>query len=278
MNRREFLLGSSMAAALPASFGGGVPAGETVRIVHCGDPQLGFGFDPKRTAEKYAADLGRFERVVDAVNALRPDLCFIAGDMTHVASDLERDFPRLLGRFRVPVVAAPGNHDMGNSVTRANAERFERVFGYEYKSLKVGGWRFICGNSQYWRPTAEKERQTKYEAWVRDEFARAKAAGEKVILGSHMPPYVSRENEPDTYENCPLALRAARLKAYRDLGAKFYLCGHTHTMLARSFHGMSILNAETTCVNFDDQPFGFRLLTIRPDGGWGWDFHPVASV
>ena len=273
LDRRNFL--SGLVAAAPAlALAEAKPADGAVRIVHCGDPQFGFGFGGD-AAKKYAEDLARFERVIEAVNALKPDLCFIAGDMTHLAGELEKDWPRLMKRFTVPTVVAPGNHDMGNSLTRENVERFERVFGYSYKSLRVGGWRFLCGNSQYWRETAETERKAAYEKWLADSFAAAKAAGERVILASHMPPYVARPDEADTYENCPKPLRAERLKAYRELGAKFYLCGHTHTMLARSYHGMVLLNAETTCVNFDDRPFGFRLLTLRPDGGWGWDFHAL---
>jgi len=279
MTRRFFIGGISAAAGVMAcpKFLQAGAAQDVVRIVHCGDPQFGFGFDPKGVAEKYAADMARFERVIASVNALKPDLCFIAGDMTHLSAELEKDWPRLLKKFQVPVLVAPGNHDMGNGLTRENVERFERVFGYSYTSRRVGGWRFICGNSQYWRPTEEKVRQAAYEQWLADTFAAAKASGEKVILASHMPPYVTHPGEADTHENCPKKLRESRLKTYRELGAKFYLCGHTHTMLARSFHGMPILNAETTCVNFDERPFGFRLLTLHSDGAWGWDFHPVQS-
>ena len=275
MNRREFLLGSAAVAATASVRAAGSERTDgTVRIAHCGDPQLGFGFDKK--VDKYRIDLERFERVIASVNAAKPDLCFIAGDLCHDPERLDEDWPRLLKLFKVPVAVAPGNHDMGNSLTKANVERFERIVGYEYMSLKVGDWRFLCGNSQYWRPTAEKERQAKYEAWVKDEFAKAKAAGEKVILATHMPPYVGRANEPDTYENCPLALRETRLKAYRRLGARFYLCGHTHSMLARAYYGMTILNAETTCVNFDELPFGYRMFVLRPDGSYDWSFCKIS--
>lgn len=278
MNRREFILGTAAAAVtIRATAQAAERPAKTIRIAHCGDPQLGFGFgkEPDARERKYKADLERFERTIAAVNALKPDLCFIAGDMTHLPEELERDWPRLLKLFTVPVVAAPGNHDMGNNLTKPNVERFERVFGYEYKSLKVGDWRFICGNSQYWRPTSETGRKEKYEAWLKDEFAKAKAAGEPVILASHMPPFVARTNEPDTYENCPLELRPARLQAYRTAGTRFYLCGHTHSMLARAWHGITFLNAETTCLNFDELPFGFRLFTVRPDGSYDWDFRRI---
>ena len=135
LNRREMLSGLAM-GTLATLTPGCLTAkrdGErrTIRIAHCGDPQFGFS-DPKDAAASYAADLARFERLIDDVNEWRPDLCFLAGDMTHRAVDLERDWPRLLKRFRVPVVATAGNHDMGQNLTRENVERFERVTGDEF--------------------------------------------------------------------------------------------------------------------------------------------------
>ena len=276
INRRGFLF-SAVATALAGcrSVGDGVAAGpRTIRIAHCGDPQFGFGREV--TEAKYRDDLARFEAVIDRVNAEKVDLCFIAGDMTHRAVDLERDWPRLVGRFKVPFVVTPGNHDMGQNLTRENVERFERVFGYEYRSLKVGAWRFISGNSQYWRPTEEKERFARYEKWLADELAAAKAAGEPVILASHIPPFVGGAGEEDSYENHPKAGRGKRIDSYLAAGAKFYLAGHTHRMIARAIGGMTILNAETTCCNFDGLPYGFRMLTLRGDGGYTWDFQEVS--
>ncbi len=282
INRRSFLFASSATAlsclttGCISSFGG---QRRPLRIAHCGDPQFGFGLPGGE--EGYATDLARFEKLIEDVNAWRPDLCFLAGDMTNRSVDLERDWPRLLKRFHVPVIATAGNHDMGQNLTRENVERFERVFGYEYTSMRIGGWRFISGNSQYWRPTKETARRAKYEAWLKAEFAAAKAANEPVILASHIPPFVSSIGEPDSYENFPLksegfVTREERFATYRDAGVKFYLAGHTHRMIARALDGITILNAETTCRNFDQLPFGYRRLEIEPSGDYAWSFRRIA--
>ena len=283
MNRREVLSGLTM-GALATLAPGCLTArrdGErrAIRIAHCGDPQFGFS-DPSDVAASYVADRARFERLIDDVNEWCPDLCFLAGDMTHLAADLERDWPRLLKRFRVPVVVTAGNHDMGQNLTRENVERFERVFGYEYTSVRVGGWRFISGNSQYWRPTKETARRDRYEAWLKAELASAKLAGEPVILATHMPPFVSSIDEADTYENYPLAgkgfvPRAERFASYRKAGVRFYLAGHTHRMLVRALDGITILNAETTSQNFDRLPTGYRRMEIETGGDYSWTFRKI---
>lgn len=283
ISRREMLSDLAMGALATLTPGclTAMRGGErrTIRIAHCGDPQFGFS-DPKDAAASYAADRARFERLIDDVNEWRPDLCFLAGDMTHRAADLERDWPRLLKRFRVPVVATAGNHDMGQNLTRENVERFERVFGYEYTSVRVGGWRFVSGNSQYWRPTAETARRDRYEAWLKAELAAAKSAGEPVILATHMPPFVMSIGEADSYNNYPLAdeglpPREERFASYREAGVRFYLAGHTHCMIARALDGITILNAETTCRNFDGLPMGYRRMEIAPDGDYSWTFRRI---
>lgn len=272
-NRRGFLIGA--AAALCGGCAGlrlkSATAGE-IRIAHCGDPQLGFG---PGGALAYANDLARLEREIDAVNALKPDLCYLAGDMVNVASEMERDWPRLLKRFEVPVVVTPGNHDMGNELTKENVERFERVFGYEYTSVKVGSWRFISGNSQYWRPTQETARRDRYEKWLAAELAGAKARGEPIILATHISPVMWSLDEADSYENYSKQWRAERLDLYLKSGVKFYLSGHTHRMFARGIRGITLLNPETTCRNFDGLPYGFRLFTLRDDGSYTWNFQRV---
>ena len=120
-----------------------------LRIAHLTDPQFGFGRWPKDPAQRYAADLARMECEIEAVNAIKPDFAIITGDMVHVAADMAKDWPRLLRKFKVPVAVAPGNHDMGNSITRENLDRFISVFGSDRKALDVKGWRIIVGNTQW---------------------------------------------------------------------------------------------------------------------------------
>ena len=91
LNRREMLSGLAM-GTLATLAPGCLTAkrdGErrTLRIAHCGDPQFGFS-NPGDAAASYAADRTRFERLIDDVNEWRPDLCFLAGDMTHRAVDM----------------------------------------------------------------------------------------------------------------------------------------------------------------------------------------------
>lgn len=250
---------------------------KTLTIAHIGDPQLGFamnGTDGEIEA-KYAEDLMRMERVIEAVNRLRPDVALISGDMTHRRGDFMRDWPRLARTFDVPVIATPGNHDMGQRLTRGAVDDFNSVFGGDYGSLDINGWRVLYGNTQYWLETDETEAQARYDAWVKSELTRASSLGGHVILAGHNSPFAYKSGEADGYENCPLEIRFARLDAYLAAGARFYLSGHMHRMCVRGYRGLTILSAESLSLNFDERPFGFRVFTVDDDFNYSWNFHEV---
>ena len=285
MNRRQFLLGAlASVPATSALAAGAAQAREAkpgvqgakprLRIAHMTDPQFGFG--PGKSAEKkYAADLARFEREIEIVNALKPDLALITGDLTNNHKDVTRDWPRLLKKFTVPLAVAPGNHDLGNSITKEVRDRYLSVFGYDYRSFDVKGWRVIVGNTQFWRKTELTDEQAAYEAWLKDECAKAKALRGRVIFAGHIPPFADRPNERDGYENYPKAGRVARMSMYLAAGARFFLAGHTHRCIAHGWRKLTILNPECTSTNFDERPHGFRLFDIADAYDYSYNFVKV---
>ena len=285
MNRRQFLFGALAAVpAAPALAAGAASDQEAkpdvqgakprLRIAHMTDPQFGFG-PGKSAAKKYAADLARFEREIEIVNALKPDLALITGDLTNNHNDVARDWPRLLKKFTVPLAVAPGNHDLGNSITKEVRDRYLSVFGYDYRSFDVKGWRIIVGNTQFWRKTELKDEQAAYEAWLKDECAKAKALRGRVIFAGHIPPFADRPNEKDGYENYPKAGRVARMSMYLATGARFFLAGHTHRYIAHGWRKLTILNPECTSTNFDERPHGFRLFDIADAYDYSYNFVKV---
>ena len=273
--RREFLFGLAAMGTISAAGKCAANDAATLRIAHLTDPQLGFGRPEEDHEAVYAADLARFERAVELVNGLKPDLALVTGDMTHRAEEVTRDWPRLVKAFKVPVAFAPGNHDMGNSVVRAKLDRYLSVFGYDRKAFDVKGWRIVVGNTQYWRETELKAERAAYEAWLADELAKAKAHGGRVIVAGHIPPFADAHGEPDSYSNHPLKGREERMSAYLAAGAKFFLAGHTHRMGARGWKGLTILNAETTSRNFDARPHGFRMFEVRGEFDYSYNFVKV---
>ena len=277
-SRRHFLAAFGSTFALATSAEALKRRDGEILIAHCTDPQFGMGMPragKAMTEEGYQHDLNRCLSAIEIINGLDPDLVCITGDMTHGAKDMARDWPRLLKMYTPPVVVAPGNHDVGNRVTAKSVERFKAVFGRDYTAVTVRGWRIIAANSIYWWPNEEKVLRDAHDKWFAEELAGAKARGEKIIVATHVPPFVSKPGESDSHDNQPLEGRLARLDACIEAGAKFYLAGHTHRFCEKKYRDLPILNAETTCYNGDKRPFGFRLLRIRPDLSYDYDFVSV---
>lgn len=270
MTRHEFLT-EIAAFGIAGCVGPRRGDAETIRIVHLGDPQLGFDLLID-TEESYRNCLHRFLKMVEKTNVLRPDLAVVSGDMCHRAIDLERDWPSLIRRFDVPVVCIPGNHDLGNAVTAENLARFRRIFGRDRDAFEIKGWFFIAGNSQFWRPTELKTEQADYEHWVSARLEEAKCFNGHVVGMTHIPPFDQAVDECDSYNNYPRSGRARRLARYREAGLSLYLSGHTHRYGNRTVDGFTILNPETTSRNFDNRPFGGRLLTLEPDHSYSYRF------
>lgn len=85
---------------LPAGFDG-------MRIVQLSDMHLGTIVSPER----------ELTRIVDSVNALRPELVIFTGDLVNIrASELDGRAVRLLRRIEAPVVSVTGNHDVGSYI------------------------------------------------------------------------------------------------------------------------------------------------------------------
>lgn len=286
LDRRAFLAGSIAVGAdcLAGTAGNGSAAG-VVRIAHVGDPQFAFcGWRHSREErqarheEFYAADLARTEKAIASVNAAKPDLVIISGDMTDRPEDLTRDWPRLLAKFTVPVIAVPGNHDMGGKATRANYDRFRSVFGTDHLVRRLGRFSIIAANSQFSRETDELDRERKeHNDWFFDELSAAKNAGLVPIVATHICPFVHRAGEDDNYESYPKGdgFREKVLAACAAAGVKFWLGGHTHAAYLHMHGELTVLNAQSLCGNFDASPFGWRLLTIDPSGDWSWNLRTI---
>lgn len=267
-SRGGFLRGAFAAGAVAAT--GGLTAvsdadGMTpvpprrLRIAHLTDPQFGWGGKYSSVAENYAPDMACFERAAAQVNALAPDVAIITGDMTHEAASVATDWPRLLELFDVPVYVAPGNHDMGNTMTAENRDRYLGVFGCDRAAFDVKGWRFIVGNTQFLFGTALASEKAEYEEWLSAELRNAKGYGGRVVLAGHYPPFKNAYDEVDSYENHPRSLRYDRFAMYKEAGVTFYLAGHTHVFSVRGHEGITILNPETTMYG---GACGFRMLEI----------------
>lgn len=116
-------------AGLPQAFGG-------YRVVHLSDLHVG----------TFAAHPEFLERVVDSVNALRPDLILFTGDMVNHETDEIRPFLSTLSRLHATdgVLSVLGNHDYQvyshRFTLRQRAEQVQALIALQQSM----GWTVLC--------------------------------------------------------------------------------------------------------------------------------------
>ncbi len=245
-------------------------AAAQLRIAHLADPQLGFG------PGGFEDDLAAFRAEIVNVNAAKPDLVAIAGDMVNrLDSASVAAFHRAAEAIEAPVVLTPGNHDIAEPPTPAGLDAYRKAFGPDFTAFDIEGtdFTFIAFNSLLMRGGPADEVDA-HLAKLRRALVDARARHRRVVLMCHVPPFAADIDEKDEYFNLPRAHRLPLMQMMADAGVVAWLCGHTHRTHRNDYLGIPILNPENTSCNFDKRPRGFRLLTIAPDNTISWDFVP----
>lgn len=231
-----------------------VRAQEQLTFVQLCDPQLGFG--------GYQHDSLCLVQAVEQINEIRPDLVVICGDLVHTPNDTSySDFKSILSKLEVPYYAAPGNHDVENSPTPESLAYYRKVMGRDQYVLDTLGYVFVFVNSTLWTVPPEEEAE-KQDDWLAEVMNDLGETGQPVFVISHHQLFM--ESPDEERENAPVSLekRTELLALFSEAEVLGYLAGHTHTTLINKVGNMQLVGGETTSVNFDSRPMGFRLWTV----------------
>jgi len=225
--------------------------GAPLTIAQMCDPQFGM--------TDYAADASRFEKAVDQINALKPDLVFICGDLVHTPNPSAfKDFCAAKKRFHMPCYCAPGNHDLGEMPTPRSLALYRETVGRDYYSIERGDCVFVIVNTQLWKAEVPVE-SAKHDAWFRQTLESGFAKGRRLFVIGHIPVFSKAPDEADGHDNLPIKKRREVLELCRRYGVQAYLAGHSHRARQADYFGMQVVQSETTSLNFDWHPYGFRV-------------------
>jgi len=223
-------------------------------IVQMCDPQFGM--------VDYAADASRFDQAVTQINALKPDFVFICGDLVNKPNRRSLgDFLAAKAKFQMPCYCAPGNHDVRDLPTAQSLALYRDVMGRDYFSVEQGDSVFVFVNTQLWKVEVPGE-SDRHDAWFRATLETAAAQGRRLFVIGHIPVFSMTPDEPDGHDNLPIRKRREVLELCHRCGVQAYLAGHSHRTRRTDYFGMEIVQSETTSLNFDFHPYGFRLWHV----------------
>jgi len=176
---------------------------------------------------RYAEEMG--DAVHEAAERIAPDAVIASGDLVEWAERTSawRQVARFLGRFRPPLLAVPGNHD----IERANLlDRFARplrayrrhVHEEVDRALQVTGAHLVglCSPSRWTLDLGYLSRQQ--IEWAQDSFAGAAEGSLRVLVVHHGLRPLRRR----LFRN---HLRGRRVdRPLQDSGVDLVLTGHRH--------------------------------------------------
>ena len=168
--------------------------------------------------------------------ALRQSADFIihTGDLTVDGADTEddmRDGASLMRSLSLPVLAVPGNHDVGEAGNRhqpVNDERlarWRRHFGHDRWVHDIENWRLVGLDAMLFGARSDEE--ARQLEWLDRTLASAK--GRRIAWFLHRPLFIESPDEPDTgYWSVKPRERAALLDRIRRFRVSLVASGHLH--------------------------------------------------
>ncbi len=252
--RAKEIPGLVLLAVLLASCGSLLSQPETFDLVQMCDPQIGFA--------DYAAELARFRQAIRQINELKPDFVLICGDLVNNPSGKSfADFNAAKATFKVPCYCVPGNHDVGDAPTPESLRFYRQSVGRDYYSFEHKGCAIIVVNTQLWKASVPEE-SARHDAWFKETLAAAAGKGRRIFVAGHIPVFSRTPQEPNGHDNLPLEKRLELLSLFERYGVQLMLAGHTHRTLFLQYKQTQMVTSQTTSLNVDFRPFGFRLWHI----------------
>jgi predicted phosphodiesterase len=183
------------------------------RFAATGDPQLGF--------TSIETDIARFAHATKQINRSNADLTLMLGDMVHRNTDLKayEAMQELVKGFKKSYHYVRGNHDI--------PELFIRYFYRElHYSVVNKGVRFVIIDAEG-NHAGMSDKQLN---WVESEFKKAEAAGEDIVIASHVSPWQNNERGRGKYNQIGKGRDRLRelMKKHKVL---LSLSGHYHRAL-----------------------------------------------
>jgi 3',5'-cyclic AMP phosphodiesterase CpdA len=228
--------------------------------------------------------VGNFERIGEALRAVRPDLVLNSGDVSLSGKSKESDLSAaraLHAALGLPVRFLPGNHDLGDSpdlaahgaavITDRRRDRYLAHFGADFWTLDVPGWRLLAINAQLLG--SDLAAAADQESAIIE--ATASLGARKLALFLHMPLFGETVDEPAmTGRFVDPGPRRALLALLRHAPPALIASGHVHQYRESWSNGVHHVWAPSTGYVIPDrlQPLyglkqvGYVEHRLEPDG------------
>lgn len=179
---------------------------------------------------------GNMARVRAMVEATPLDLVVASGDLSLDGADSDEDLTlaaALHRDFAAPLLALPGNHDVGSHVhtmprqpvDHVRLDRFKGILGAGHGLVDLPGWRIIGLNSEVMG--TEHTEEALQATFIAE--AAASAGEQRIALFLHKPIFVTDMDDPTfDYWSVPPHARSTLSPLLEHPGLRLVASGHLH--------------------------------------------------
>jgi 3',5'-cyclic AMP phosphodiesterase CpdA len=245
--------------------------------------ELGMTVRAVPSTEGHEWDADRYREAVAAVNAIRPDLVVIGGDMVDDANSEDQydEFMRITHRIDtdIPLRWVPGNHDVAIDTvvpTPESLAAYRDAFGSDFYAFDAGPLRFVALNTVVIdhpeQVPGEWEAQLDF---ISGELADAAARGRPAVLVGHHPLFLHDPQEADDYWNLPLERRRTLLDLIHRHQAPMAIAGHWHRNSVAADGDFEMVTTGPVGYPLGADPSGFRVVEVGGDGRISHRYRPL---
>ena len=161
-----------------------------------------------------------------------------------------------------------GNHDVGDkpnalvavpAVAEENYDVYEKAWGPSFLSFDHDDCHFVLIDTQVLNSGLEREHDQRI--WLESDLAGATAAGQRVFLFTHYPPFIQDHNEHEHYDNIGEPARSWLLDLLVRHDVEALFAGHVHSFQYNRHEGTDIYVAPSTAFVRPDYS---ELASIAP--------------
>ena len=178
----------------------------------------------------------------------------------------------------IPLVCRCGNHDVGNSQTKASMKRFTAAFGDDFLAFWVHGTcNIVINTALFADPTGAMDLYQQQLVWLEDrlQYAQRNDAANIFVFGHH-PWFLYKEDEkkedlqglspypmewnmqggaggfPDSYFHIPIQYRARVMDLFRLYQVDAAFSGHFHqNLVSKTSFGMDVIMTSSLSMVFE---------------------------
>lgn len=209
-------------------------------------------------SREYPLFLHNWQIITHVIRNLAPDLVVVSGDLSLAEPDRLDDLVfagEQLKALGVPILAIPGNHDIGEggpaaegkfgeqkNVTSKRIGHFRQTIGPDFWHHKIGGWRLIGINSQLFG-TGLPEEKDQFD-FLLDLLPPAEK--NNLIVFTHKPLFSQAQGCGDPGRGIPETESAWLRGIVHKAGGRLILSGHMHRMKSYVEHDITHAWAPST--------------------------------